>query len=1206
MKKKEYYWIFLCAIVGLLFTVRSAQIALAQSRGELTREPRRSTTLITESPFITDDGNAIVTIKLVRDDGAAIADAPLLISGPHLPTTEIVTDRQGQAQWQLPPALLHGNYVLKVVFAGLPALKPTITILKISLTPAAAAFLEEGQQGEDKREREEDQRGEIESKVLTGQSLAFNAVPTHPAADRPPQPRPTMAPQRNTNFQRASTVPDGQPIEPTAHQPQPSKPMATAIIRTVASARQWLLQQRSALVENVQPFLATHLPMGQLPLLPIVPALPTLSLLALLGLLLPASYLTGRRFVGTQRQREGGAPRTQAHPADRSWHLPQPIWYGLRLLSVGFAIGLAVILFTRPAVGLPIFWHLLVPLLPLLFFVAPGLWRNICPMAALNQAPRLFHFTRSFSAPKWFQRYGYLIAIGLFLTFVASRKVIFNENGPALAILILGALSSAFIMGIVFKGKSGWCSSICPLLPVQRIYGQTPFVNVTHAHCKPCLGCTKNCYDLSPRNAYLADLYDEEPNFARFRKAFVGFFPGFIVAFYLVPNPPVIAIWRVYALLFVGGIMSMSLFFLLETVAKTLSNHVTSNQITVYFGAAALNLYYWFNAPTLGSLIAEPAPDWFVWPLRTLVFGLTLFWIYRTYRKEASFVEFSLAPVSIHGDQYAPIKLEMGVLATGKRGDDAQPSNAKPCLTIAPEGTMLTVDKNRTLLELCEAHNLPLEAGCRLGLCGADPVCVLNGMENLSKVSDEERKTLERLGLAPNTRLACMARVRGDVEVALSPEQPDIYRSSVITGFRYNKQIKRVVIIGNGIAGVTAADHIRRRHPHCEIHLIGRERYHLYNRMGITRLIYGRSAMQGLMLLPEQWYDDFNITSWLNTQVSQVDLETQSVTLGTGEILPYDRLILTTGSQSYVPPLEGFGMPGSFVLRTAEDAMAIRAYVQSNSCQHAVVAGGGLLGLEAAYALQKLGLQVTVLERSAALLSRQLDKQGSAYLLAHLRTLGIGIQLEAEASALGSGDEADRADQPACLRRLTLTDGRSLSCDLILVAAGIRPELALARSIGLEIQRGVVVDATMRTSNPQIFAAGDVAEYNGHLYGLWPISVSQAEVAAANAVADENLVAATYSEMAPVTMLKVVGIDLTSIGQIHAASSAETVIAQEDEAMHCYRKFVIADGVIVGAILLGYPELASGVTVAIKEAINIAPHLAALQAGEWTALEELA
>lgn len=874
-----------------------------------------------------------------------------------------------------------------------------------------------------------------------------------------------------------------------------------------------------------------------------------------------------------------------------SWSIPQFAWYGLRIFSVGSALGLAAVLFVRPALGLFLFWRAFIPFVPLLFFVAPGLWRNICPMAALNQTPRLFHFTRGLTLPKWMQEYGYLVAISLFLILVVSRKVIFNQNGAALAGLILCALAAAFVTGCVFKGKSGWCSSICPLLPVQRIYGQTPFVNVTNNHCQPCIGCTQNCYDANPHQAYLADLYGAGEDFAAYRKVFVGLFPGFVLAFYILPSAPAIPIWQMVALFALYSLVSLGSFFVLDTFTKTYRNN-----IPILYGALALNLYYWFNAPLIGALLQSPTAGWFVWSLRTLVLGLTLFWIYRTHQKEQNYLALTLAPIM-------PTRTIPSVKKPTLRDSQAtsQPAlSERPQITVEPEGRQLLAEPNRTLLEIIESHNLPIEAGCRMGLCGADPICVLDGMDQLSKAGNEERTTLERLSLAPNTRLACMARVHGDVKIALKPEQPQIHRSSIVAGFKRDKSVERVVIVGNGIAGVTAADHVRRRHPHCEIHLIGRERHHLYNRMAITRLIYGRSAMQGLYLLPDKWYDDFNITCWLNTHVTQVDTQARQVNLGTGETLGYDRLILTTGSQSFVPPIQGYGLSGTFVLRSAEDAMAIRSYVQEHASGQAVVAGGGLLGLEAAYSLHKLGLAVTVLERSNSLLRRQLDIRGGQFLGEYLTTMGIQVVMDAEVSAA-----QDSMSAPGRLQQVLLHSGRVLPCDLLLVAAGIRADVGLAQRMGLATGQGVLVDDQMRTSDPDIFAAGDVAEFAGKVHGLWPVAVSQAEVAAANAVAAPGTVAATYQETPPVTILKVAGIDLTSVGQIDANSAHESVIALEENAEHRYRKLVINGGKIIGAILLGYPLEAPGVIAAIRQKFDVTPYLPALQAGDWEVLRSL-
>ncbi|MFN8464900.1 MAG: FAD-dependent oxidoreductase [Caldilineaceae bacterium] len=877
--------------------------------------------------------------------------------------------------------------------------------------------------------------------------------------------------------------------------------------------------------------------------------------------------------------------------------IPMPAWYAMRVVSIGMAVGLAVTLVLRPETGLFLFWRVFIPVLPLLFFIAPALWRNICPMAALNQAPRVFHFTRGLQTPRWLQNYSYVIAASLFLLLASTRKVIFNTNGLALAVLILCALGGALLMGAVFRGKSGWCSSICPLLPIQRVYGQTAFVTVPHRHCQPCLGCTRNCFDLSPRNALLADLHDDMPHFAGQRKVFAGILLGFIFGFFLMPDAATLAIWQVYAILALASLVSLGSFFLLESIFR-----VSAHKLIVVYGAAALSAFYWFNAPGLVGLVAAPPPAWLVALLRASVLAMAGLWVVRTFRKETEYVaQVAAERASIHVTT-ADLLASAGAVG-GTAGVLTATRPAAPVVTVEPEGTRIAVTGNRTLLEIIEQQGLEIEAGCRMGLCGADPICVLKGMEHLSKCGDDERTTLERLGLAPNTRMACMARVRGDVSIGLKPAKPDIYRSSIVTGFPYDRSVERVVIIGNGIAGVTAADHIRRRHPRCEIHLVGRERHHLYNRMGITRLIYGRSAMQGLYLLPEQWYEDFNITCWLNTQVTAVDSAARRVILGTGETLEYDRLILTTGSQSFVPPIGGFGMPGTFVLRTADDAMAIRTYVQEQACRQAVVAGGGLLGLEAAYGLHKLGIAVTVLERSPALLTRQLDPQGAEFLAAQLAQMGITVLLEAEAVAVsGTQEEQGGRVHPG---KLALKDGRTLPCDLLLVAAGIRADLELAQRAGIKINRGIVVDAEMRTSDPHIYAAGDVIEFGGTLEGLWPAAVSQGTIAATNAVAAEGAPRPSYAPTAPVTTLKVAGIDLTSIGRFEASSRDEVTIALPESENNKYRKLVVTDGQIAGAILIGYPEEAAGVTEAVRQKLNVTNQLPSLRAGDWSGLRKL-
>jgi nitrite reductase (NADH) large subunit len=359
--------------------------------------------------------------------------------------------------------------------------------------------------------------------------------------------------------------------------------------------------------------------------------------------------------------------------------------------------------------------------------------------------------------------------------------------------------------------------------------------------------------------------------------------------------------------------------------------------------------------------------------------------------------------------------------------------------------------------------------------------------------------------------------------------------------------------------------------------------------MAISRLIYGRSGMQGLYLLPENWYDEHRVTCWLNTRAVRIDRNAQHVELATGDVLAYDRLIVTAGSSSFVPPIEGFGAPGSFVLREAEDAMQIRSYVQECTSRKAIVAGGGLLGLEAGYALHKLGVKVTVLERGAWLLRRQLDEPASQLLRYYLENLGIDIVLEGETAQINANGR---------VTGVTLADGSTLSCDLFLVSAGIRSNVQIGVEAGLAANQGIVVDDELRTADPQILAAGDAAEHRGRVSGLWPAAVEQGRIAGINAVGGQ----ARYEGSVPVTMLKVTGVDVLSAGRFEP-EPGDTVIVDEDQIEGRYRKLVLKDGKIAGAIMLGYPVEARGVTDAMGAGLDVAPFVPKLEAGDWSVFE---
>ena len=854
--------------------------------------------------------------------------------------------------------------------------------------------------------------------------------------------------------------------------------------------------------------------------------------------------------------------------------VPRRVWQVIRVGSVAAYLAVVVALFVRPATGLFVFFRIIVPLWPALFFIAPGVWRNICPLAATNQIPRVAGFSRAGTAPGWWARNGFLIATILFFGIAGARIAGLDHNGPAMAVVLAVVIASAFTGGVLLKGKSGWCSSVCPLLPLQRAYGQTPYVTSPNSHCQPCVGCTKNCYDFKPRAAWQADMADPDPSWSAPRMLFAAALPGFILGFFVLRRDVMSATPEKYGLLLLFVLVSIGLCYAINAMTA-----LSPAMLTVGFAAVALNVYYWFSGPILtDSLRALTGLDaaWLRWPISVTIGALTLLWIARTRVSELQFAWTT-------GQRTQPVLLQ-----TPKVRAESADDNAAARVRFETDGQTVGADLGMSLLDIAEKGGQPIEAGCRMGVCGADPVAVLDGMDHLSAPESDELKTLKRLGLGNSSRMACCARIRGgEVSVSLTPERVGGGGDRPAS---YDRSIVSVVVIGNGIAGVTAADFIRRGHPDCEIHLVGSEPHALYNRMGISRLVYGRSAMQGLYLLPEQWYDENGVTAWLNTVATGIHLRSRVVRLGTGETLPYDRLILAMGASAAVPEIDGLDRPGSFALREAGDAMRIRAYAQQHRARRAVVAGGGLLGLEAAYCLHQLGLHVTVLERGSRLLSRQIDPRCSEVVADHFARAGITVARKAETDCvLGSPN----------VTGVVLKDGRTLPCEVFLVATGIRPNIELARDAGVPVGKGVLVDDRMQTRVAGVFAAGDVAEHGGKVLGLWPVATEQAEAAAVNALGGNQLVPVET----PATILKGVDLELFSIGPVEPNEGDEVVVIDRP-AVPSYRRLVVSGGRAVGATVLGHhPADLAAAQKAVRERVAVGPvSMEALRSGNWSVL----
>src|SRR5215218_3102389 len=308
------------------------------------------------------------------------------------------------------------------------------------------------------------------------------------------------------------------------------------------------------------------------------------------------------------------------------------------------------------------------------------------------------------------------------------------------------------------------------------------------------------------------------------------------------------------------------------------------------------------------------------------------------------------------------------------------------------------------LLDVAEASQVQIEPGCRMGMCGSDPVRVLEGAENLSAVRSAERRTLERLGLGDGCRMACVSRIQGPVVVDPQPvfeDAPETVLPRPPTGGLDHppreSSIARVVVIGAGVAGVTTAEELRRALPDVDITLLGDEPYDFYNRMAITRLVSESISIDSLYLNRRDWAASRRVDYRRSVAATALDRASREVETSDGQRLPYDRVIIATGARPLLPPIEGVGSEGSFALRSIDDAVRIQQYIRRRRCSVAVIIGAGLLGLEAAYNIAQLDVRVLVLDRGPWPLNRQLDQQAGALLWEMLHDLGIELLARTEA-----------------------------------------------------------------------------------------------------------------------------------------------------------------------------------------------------------------
>jgi len=365
--------------------------------------------------------------------------------------------------------------------------------------------------------------------------------------------------------------------------------------------------------------------------------------------------------------------------------------------------------------------------------------------------------------------------------------------------------------------------------------------------------------------------------------------------------------------------------------------------------------------------------------------------------------------------------------------------------------------------------------------------------------------------------------------------------------------MKRLVVVGNGMAGMACLEQILAYTPRFEVTVFGDETHVNYNRVLLSSVLAGEKTVDDIVLHPLEWYRQHGIDLRLGVRIIDVDAVAKTVIGDDGSVTPFDTLLMATGSSAWRPPIPGLDQDGVFVFRTLEDTREL--VERSGPGVKAVVIGGGLLGLEAARGLQVQGCDVTVVHLMSTLMERQLDPDGGQYLAGKMEDLGIRVLLgRSTAAVLGNGR----------VEGVALEDGALLEADLVVVAAGIRPNVELARRAGLHVNRGIVVNDHMETSHPDIFAVGECVEHRGVCYGLIAPLIEQGKVLAATVTGNRGPV---YAGTVQAAKLKIMGVDVFSAGD-WSEQHAEPV-RYEDRALGVYKKLTVRDGKLVGVILVG-------------------------------------
>jgi nitrite reductase (NADH) large subunit len=370
-----------------------------------------------------------------------------------------------------------------------------------------------------------------------------------------------------------------------------------------------------------------------------------------------------------------------------------------------------------------------------------------------------------------------------------------------------------------------------------------------------------------------------------------------------------------------------------------------------------------------------------------------------------------------------------------------------------------------------------------------------------------------------------------------------------------NPPRQSLVVVGNGMAGMRTVEEVLKLAPELyDITVFGAEPHGNYNRILLSPVLAGEKSIDDIMIHSRQWYVDNGITLCAGDPVVHIDRRRRMVRSRSGREVWYDRLLLATGSTPFMLPVPGHKLLGVIGFRDLQDVDTMLE--ASRAGGHAVVIGGGLLGLEAANGLLRRGMRVTVVHVTDSLMNQQLDKPASLMLKIALERKGLRFLLEAHTSEIAGGKH---------VASVRFKDGSQIPADLVVMAAGVRPNVALAREAGLHCERAIVVDDTLQTYDPRIYAVGECVQHRSATFGLVAPIWDQARVCGAHLARSGHR---RYVQSATPTKLKVTGVDLYSVGDFIGGTGTEDLVLR-DPRRGVYKRLVLTSDRITGAVLYG-------------------------------------